>query len=68
MAATAPEELWDNEDHYSFEDSDRFEDDSICSWSSEQESLLNNWRGWKRPGVQNGAYGPIQKKVQSGKL
>jgi len=43
---------WDNEgDRYSFEDSDRFEEDSLCSWISEPESLCNNWRGWKR---QNG--------------
>lgn len=32
-----------------FDDSDRFEDDSLCSWSSEPESLWNNWRGWRRP-------------------
>lgn len=43
---------WDNEgDRFSFEDSDRFEEDSLCSWISEPESLCNNWRGWKR---QNG--------------
>ncbi|XP_046742497.1 zinc finger SWIM domain-containing protein 8 homolog, partial [Diprion similis] len=34
-----------------FEDSDRFEEDSLCSWSSEPESLCNNWRGWRRPTV-----------------
>lgn len=46
----APTE-WNNEecDRYSFDDSDRFEEDSLCSWSSEPESLCNNWRGWKRP-------------------
>lgn len=36
-------------DRFSFDDSDRFEEDSLCSWSSEPESLCNNWRGWKRP-------------------
>lgn len=40
---------WEEGDRYSFEDSDRFEEDSLCSWSSEPESLCNNWRGWKRP-------------------
>lgn len=42
---------WNKEesDRFSFEDSDRFEEDSLCSWSSEPESLCNNWRGWKRP-------------------
>ncbi|XP_036344854.1 zinc finger SWIM domain-containing protein 8, partial [Rhagoletis pomonella] len=40
-----PEEI----DRFSFDDSDRFEEDSLCSWSSEPESLCNNWRGWKKP-------------------
>lgn len=36
-------------DRYSFEDSDRFEEDSMCSWmDSEPESVYNNWRGWKK--------------------
>ncbi|XP_076654799.1 zinc finger SWIM domain-containing dorado isoform X1 [Halictus rubicundus] len=42
---------WDGTDctdRYSFEDSDRFEEDSLCSWSSEPESLCNNWRGWRK--------------------
>lgn len=40
---------WDGEaDRFSFDDSDRFEEDSLCSWMSEPESLCNNWRGWKR--------------------
>ena len=40
---------WDGEgDRFSFEDSDRFEEDSLCSWISEPESLCNNWRGWRR--------------------
>ncbi|CAH1795555.1 unnamed protein product [Owenia fusiformis] len=43
---------WEAEgDRFSFEDSDRFDEDSICSWISEPESLCNNWRGWKK---QNG--------------
>lgn len=46
-------ELWyqweeNTEERLSFDDSDRFEEDSLCSWASEPESLCNNWRGWKR--------------------
>lgn len=43
---------WEGDaDRFSFEDSDRFEEDSLCSWISEPESLCNNWRGWrKNPG------------------
>ncbi|XP_047984423.1 zinc finger SWIM domain-containing protein 8 homolog [Leguminivora glycinivorella] len=44
---------WEEGDHFSFEDSERFEGDSLCSWSSEPESLCNNWRGWRRPNLQN---------------
>lgn len=45
-------EQWaDENDRFSFEDSDRFEEDSLCSWSSEPESLCNNWRGWKKPSI-----------------
>jgi hypothetical protein len=41
---------WEAEgDRFSFEDSDRFEEDSLCSWISEPESLCNNWRGWRKP-------------------
>ena len=40
---------WEEAERFSFEDSDRFEEDSICSWMSEPESVLNNWRGWKGP-------------------
>ena len=48
---------WETEgDRFSFEDSDRFEEDSLCSWISEPESLCNNWRGWRK---QNGGQ-PIQ--------
>lgn len=45
VAVAAAEEC----DHFSFDDSDRFEEDSICTWSSEPESMCNNWRGWKKP-------------------
>ena len=56
---------WED-DNFSFEDSDRFEEvikqlnqliknlintfiqDSICSWISEPESVVNNWRGWRK--------------------
>ena len=38
---------WEEADRFSFEDSDRFEEDSICSWISEPESVVNNWRGWR---------------------
>lgn len=44
---------WEAEgDRFSFEDSDRFEEDSLCSWISEPESLCNNWRGWRKNGGQ----------------
>ncbi|XP_073985781.1 zinc finger SWIM domain-containing dorado isoform X1 [Rhodnius prolixus] len=50
-------ELWPEEqDRFSFEDSDRFEEDSLCSWSTEPESVCNNWRGWKRPTGSNSVY------------
>lgn len=39
---------WEENDRFSFDDSDRFEEDSLCSFSSEPESLCNNWRGWRR--------------------
>ncbi|XP_035893840.1 zinc finger SWIM domain-containing protein 8 [Anopheles stephensi] len=44
-------------DRFSFEDSDRFEEDSLCSWSSEPESVCNNWRGWKKPAGTINAFG-----------
>lgn len=48
---------WDEGDRFSFEDSDRFEEDSLCSWISEPESSCNNWRGWKKQNGNNcGAY------------
>lgn len=51
MAAAAAAE----DDHFSFDDSDRFEEDSICTWSSEPESMCNNWRGWKKPNATTNA-------------
>lgn len=43
-------EDWEEEepDRYSFDDSDRFEEDSHSSWLSDVESVTNNWRGWKK--------------------
>ena len=46
---------WEGDvDRFSFEDSDRFEEDSLCSWISEPESLCNNWRGWRNCKQQSG--------------
>ncbi|XP_050525577.1 zinc finger SWIM domain-containing protein 8 homolog [Daktulosphaira vitifoliae] len=45
--------IWHENDQYSFEDSDRFEEDSLCTWSSEPESACINWRGWRKPTEQN---------------
>jgi hypothetical protein len=44
---------WDEGDRFSFEDSERFEEDSLCSWMSEPESVCNNWRGWKKLQISN---------------
>jgi hypothetical protein len=44
---------WDEGDRFSFEDSERFEEDSLCSWMSEPESVCNNWRGWKKSQIYN---------------
>ena len=47
---------WEGDvDRFSFEDSDRFEEDSLCSWISEPESLCNNWRGWRNCKQSGGA-------------
>ena len=53
-------------DKYSFDDSDRFEDESICSWGSDPEPP-NNWRGWKRQN-QNGGQAHLQRFQSSGKF
>lgn len=55
---------WEEADRFSFEDSDRFEEDSLCSWSSEPESLCNNWRGWKRPILGSGTFGPSKRSAE----
>ena len=46
-------------DAFSFDDSDRFEDDSVCSWISEPESVVNNWRGWRKPSLAAAAGLPV---------
>lgn len=48
-----PQQRWDAEERLSFEDSERFEEDSLCSWLSEAESACNNWRGWAAQGANN---------------
>ena len=54
---------WEAEgDQFSFDDSDRFEEDSMCSWISEPESLCNNWRGWRR---QNGGTQLLSSTIRS---
>ena len=40
----------------------------MCSWSSEPESLCNNWRGWKRPITTSAFGGGPSKKSPEGKL
>jgi hypothetical protein len=42
-------QMGDEDDQVSFEDSERFEDDSICSWQSENESLNQKWADWTAP-------------------
>ena len=39
-----------NDGTFSFEDSDRFDEMSLCSWVSDPESICGDWRGWKRSG------------------
>ena len=59
------------QDHASFDDSDRFEDESICSFETESSSN-NNWQGWKKPPPPTGS-GPSPQPLRtlmsiSGKL
>lgn len=63
-------DVWGGEenDNLSFEDSDRFEEDSLCSWSSEPESVCNNWRGWKKPLLNTSTLFGASKKQSDGKL
>ncbi|XP_046667427.1 zinc finger SWIM domain-containing protein 8 homolog isoform X2 [Homalodisca vitripennis] len=58
-------DIWGGEenDNLSFEDSDRFEEDSLCSWSSEPESVCNNWRGWKKPSLNSSSLFGTSKKT-----
>lgn len=59
---------WDDPqgDQFSFEDSDRFEEDSLCSWVSEAESVCNNnWRGWKKSSSGPPVAGPTTAPVGS---
>lgn len=44
----------DDEERYSG-DSDGFDEDSVCSWLSEPESLCNVWRGWKKQNAPSAA-------------
>ncbi|XP_054651389.1 zinc finger SWIM domain-containing protein 8 isoform X1 [Dunckerocampus dactyliophorus] len=50
---------WEDGERFSFEDSDRFEEDSLCSFISEAESLCQNWRGWRKQSA--GPTSPIVK-------
>lgn len=62
---------WNGEecDRFSFDDSVRFEEDSLCSWSTEPDSSCNNWRGWKRqPITCNFGIGALKKHDGKWKL
>lgn len=55
MEVELPTDSGENNDGtHSFEDSDRFDEMSLCSWMSEPESLCGNWRGWKRSASNSG--------------
>ena len=45
-----------NDGTFSFEDSDRFDEMSLCSWASDPESICGDWRGWKRGSSNNDAF------------
>jgi len=59
---------WEEQDRFSFEDSDRFEEDSLCSWISEPESVVNNWRGWRKQSSISGNNGSSKSVDKEGKL
>lgn len=61
-------DCFEDGDRFSFEDSDRFEEDSLCSWSSEPESVGNNWRGWKKPSSGSASLFGSSRKPTDGKL
>uniref|UniRef100_A0A8C3V8Z6 Zinc finger SWIM-type containing 8 n=1 Tax=Catharus ustulatus TaxID=91951 RepID=A0A8C3V8Z6_CATUS len=56
---------WEDGERFSFEDSDRFEEDSLCSFISEAESLCQNWRGWRKQSA--GPNSPTVKMKGEGK-
>uniref|UniRef100_A0A4W5NBU6 Zinc finger, SWIM-type containing 8 n=1 Tax=Hucho hucho TaxID=62062 RepID=A0A4W5NBU6_9TELE len=56
---------WEDGERFSFEDSDRFEEDSLCSFISEAESLCQNWRGWRK---QSGGPNSPTVKVKDGQV
>lgn len=70
MVADDPGEMldWEEGDRFSFEDSDRFEEDSLCSWITEPESICNNWRGWKKPTLGSASLFGSSKKSTDGKI
>jgi len=56
---------WEEQETFSFEDSDRFEEDSLCSYFSEPESVVNNWRGWRKQSsisLRNGSSRAVDKE------
>uniref|UniRef100_A0A8C2LA47 Zinc finger, SWIM-type containing 8 n=1 Tax=Cyprinus carpio TaxID=7962 RepID=A0A8C2LA47_CYPCA len=57
---------WEDGERFSFEDSDRFEEDSLCSFISEAESLCQNWRGWRKQSA--GPNSPTVKIKGNGRL
>jgi len=59
---------WEEQDRFSFEDSDRFEEDSLCSWISEPESVVNNWRGWRKQSSIAATAGLSKTSDKDGKL
>ncbi|XP_070304570.1 zinc finger SWIM domain-containing protein 8 isoform X2 [Salvelinus sp. IW2-2015] len=56
---------WEDGERFSFEDSDRFEEDSLCSFISEAESLCQNWRGWRK---QSGGPNSPTVKIKDGQV
>uniref|UniRef100_A0A4W3HL92 Zinc finger, SWIM-type containing 8 n=1 Tax=Callorhinchus milii TaxID=7868 RepID=A0A4W3HL92_CALMI len=57
---------WEDGERFSFEDSDRFEEDSLCSFISEAESLCQNWRGWRKQSA--GPNSPTGKQLWDGQV
>lgn len=69
-AAIAAADGVDWDDRLSWEDSERFEEDSLCSWLSEPESLIQNWRGWSSANTAtesgNGGHHPNANSARNG--